>query len=190
MINKYTNNTTLNNQDYSSLDLTSQDFDQCIFNNCSFQSSQLLKTSFIECEFNGCDFSTANLQMTGFKKVIFRGCKLLGLQFNQCNTFLLELLFDDCILDFASFYKLSLKGLKIQNCSLKEVDFTEANLQGVIFNNCDLTGAIFKQSNLEKVDFRTARNFSIDPEENRIRDARFFQGDLEGLLYKYNIKVE
>lgn len=43
---------------------------------------------------------------------------------------------------------------------------------------------------LEKSDFQTSYNYSIDPEINRIKKAKFsFQGAV-GLLDKYDIEVE
>ena len=72
-------------------------------------------------------------------------------------------------------------------CKLIEVDFTEAVLNGAIFDNCDLSRAIFAQTDLEKADFTTALNFNIDPEQNRIKKARFSKDGLAGLLIKHQI---
>ena len=70
------------------------------------------------------------------------------------------------------------------------MDFTEANLTGAIFNNCDLVGAIFENSLLEKADFRTSYNYSIHPETNNIKKAKFSLQGLPGLLSNYNIEIE
>jgi len=40
------------------------------------------------------------------------------------------------------------------------------------------------------VDFRTAFNYSFDPEINKIRKARFSYPGVCGLLQKYNIEIE
>jgi len=73
---------------------------------------------------------------------------------------------------------------------LKETDFSEVNLSASVFSDCDLSGAIFSNTNLEKVDFRTANNFLIDPEFNKLKKAKFSAFNLEGLLYKYQIDIE
>ncbi|HSQ45289.1 MAG TPA: pentapeptide repeat-containing protein, partial [Lutibacter sp.] len=71
-----------------------------------------------------------------------------------------------------------------------EVDFSETDLSNAVFNNCDLIGSIFKTSILEKTDFRTSYNYSIDPELNRMKKAKFSLQGLPGLLRKYQIEVE
>jgi hypothetical protein len=43
---------------------------------------------------------------------------------------------------------------------------------------------------LEKADFRSAFNFSIDPEMNRMKKAKFSRTGVFGLLHKYNIEIE
>ena len=49
---------------------------------------------------------------------------------------------------------------------------------------------MFDNTKLEKSNFLTSYNFSIDPEKNLIRKAKFSQDRIEGLLYKYDIIVE
>jgi uncharacterized protein YjbI with pentapeptide repeats len=73
---------------------------------------------------------------------------------------------------------------------LKEVDFSECDLTESIFENCDLNSANFDQTILEKADLRTAYNYSIDPEINRIKKAKFSIQSISGLLIKYDIKIE
>ena len=72
---------------------------------------------------------------------------------------------------------------------LHEVDFAEADMMGVNFNNCDLSGSSFEKTNLEKADFRTAFNYSFDPEHNKIKKAKFSKEEVVGLLRKYNIEI-
>jgi uncharacterized protein YjbI with pentapeptide repeats len=73
---------------------------------------------------------------------------------------------------------------------LNEVDFTESDLTASIFDNCDLNLATFDNSILEKADLRTSYNYSIDPERNRIKKARFSVAGISGLLDKYDIQIE
>ena len=73
---------------------------------------------------------------------------------------------------------------------MKETDFSEVNLSASVFSKCDLTGVIFSNTILEKVDFRTAINYSIDPEFNKLKRARFSGFNLEGLLYKHQLDIE
>jgi len=50
--------------------------------------------------------------------------------------------------------------------------------------------AAFENTILEKADFRTSFNYSIDPEKNRIRKARFSLAGISGLLDKYDIEID
>ncbi len=77
-----------------------------------------------------------------------------------------------------------------KNTNMQECDFTETDLSGAIFDNCDLLKATFDRTNLEKADFRTAFNYSLDPENNRIKKARFSTASLHGLLQKYDIAID
>jgi hypothetical protein len=53
-----------------------------------------------------------------------------------------------------------------------------------------LTRATFENTILENVNFKTACNFEIDPEFNRIKKAKFSIENVSGLLAKYDIKIE
>ena len=168
--------------------LTKGDYESCRFEACVFSNSDLQFINFIECEFIDCDFSTANINQTAFKEVSFTNCKMLGLRFDSCNTFLLEMKFDQCQLNLSSFYKLSLKGIHFKNCELQEVEFVESDLSKSLFDDCDLNGAVFENTNLEQVDMHSSYGYNIDPENNNIRKGRFSLEGLPGLLVKYQLK--
>ena len=180
---KYTGN------DFSNSGLETGTYENCTFTNCTFIQSDLSEFQFQECTFVDCDLSMAKISSTAFRDVKFIGCKLLGLHFDECNTFLLEMSFDNCQLNLASFYKLSVKKTVFKNCILHEVDFAEADLSQSQFLNCDLSGAIFDNTNLEKSDFRTSINYSINPQTNKIKKAQFSIPDVIGLLNAFDIKI-
>ncbi len=115
---------------------------------------------------------------------------MLGLNFENCNKFGLSLRFENCQLNHASFYQIQLKNTVFRSCQLQETDFTESNLTDSLFDECDLYLAVFNQSILEKVDFRTSKNYAIDPENNRIKRAKFSYPDVLGLLDKYDIETD
>lgn len=186
----YIENKVFEKINYSEKELPKGEYDNCSFVDCTFSNSDLSNIPFIECKFNNCDFSMAKVKGTALKDVKFIRCKLLGLNFNDCNDFLLSVEFEDSLLNFASFYKLKLKNTKFKNCNLQETDFTETDLTRSVFDNCDLSRAIFEHTVLEKVDFRTAHNYSIDPEENRLKKAKFSRTGVIGLLNKYDIDID
>ncbi|HEY5826187.1 MAG TPA: pentapeptide repeat-containing protein, partial [Cyclobacteriaceae bacterium] len=143
----------------------------------------------IDCEFRDCNLSMAKLRSTSLKEVKFKDCKLIGLRFDECQEFLFAVNFENCALNLSSFYRRKMKGTRFRNSTLHEVDFTEADISQSLLENCDLNGAIFDNTILEKADFRTAFNYSIAPDSNYIKKARFSVDGIAGLLDKYNIDI-
>jgi len=115
---------------------------------------------------------------------------MLGLYFENCNQFGLSFSFDNCNLTHSSFYQTILKKTIFKNSQFHEVDFAECDLTSCVFDNCDLAKATFKNTILEKVDFRTSFNYSINPEINRIKKAKFSLSGIVGLLDKYDIQID
>ena len=68
-------------------------------------------------------------------------------------------------------------------------DFAETDLTSAVFDNSNLSQAIFDNTIIEKADFRTAYSYSIDPEINRIKKAKFSIAGISGLLDKYDIEL-
>jgi len=176
--------------DYTEKKLPCDVYENCRFVNCNFYNSDLLNVTFRECQFESCDFSMASLKNTAMNDVYFLGCKLVGVQFDECNPFLFSVGFENCVLKLAVFYKTKLKKTRFKNCNLQETDFTEADMTESVFDNCDLQRAIFHKTILEKADFHTSFLYSIDPELNRIKKARFSRLGVVGLLDKYGIDIE
>jgi len=181
---------TFSNIDYSEKKLINSEFINCVFSSCNFSKSDLSNNDFLDCKFKSCNFSLTILQHTGLKNIKFTGSRLLGIDFSVCNSFLFTVSFQDCQLDYSSFFQRKMKSTQFVDCSLKQVDFGEVDLSGSVFHNCDLEDAVFNRSNLEKTDFRTVRNFQIDPEQNKMKQAIFSVVNLAGLLGKYNLRVE
>jgi uncharacterized protein YjbI with pentapeptide repeats len=72
---------------------------------------------------------------------------------------------------------------------LLAVDFTACDVSQSTFDNCDLQHATFDNTNLEKADLRTAFNYHIDPENNRLKKAKFSLPEVIGLLAKHDINI-
>ncbi|MBD0825229.1 pentapeptide repeat-containing protein [Aestuariibaculum marinum] len=177
-------------QDFTINRLPKGDYDYCRFINCNFSESFMSEIKFLECEFIDCNLSSANITYTSFQEVQFKRCKMLGLHFENCNTFGLEIKIEDCVLDHSSFYQVGLKTSRITNSKCVHVDFTEADLSGLVFNGCDFKEATFQNSNLEHTDFRKATNYRIHPEHNKMKGAKFALEGVSGLLEAYQIKIE
>lgn len=166
------------------------DYEECTFKNCDFSDSDLSDKNFLDCEFRECNLSLARLARTSFREVKFIKCKLLGLHYEDCNNLMISFEFDGCTLDLSSFCKLKLKKTVFRNSKIIEADFTETDLSNSSFINCDLQRTIFMNTNLEGVDFRTSFNYSLDPDLNRIKKAKFSLPGIAGLLDKYDIEIE
>jgi fluoroquinolone resistance protein len=190
MADIYLTDETFNKIDYTTDPPARGVYENCTFKGCSFARVDLSRFQFIDCRFDGCDLSLANLNQATLRDVTFRDCKMLGLRFDTCNEFGLSLSFDGCRLDHSSFFKVKIRKTVFKNSQLQETDFAESDLTGSVFDNCDLAKALFDHCLLEKVDFRTAYHYSIDPETNRIKKARFSLPGISGLLDKYAIEIE
>ena len=89
--------------------LVKAEYDICQFVDCDFSGSNFRDFVFAECTFTNCNLSNIEIANAAFKDVKFVNCKALGLQFANCNPFLFEVAFNDCILNHCSFYKTNLK---------------------------------------------------------------------------------
>lgn len=190
MIDTWKDNEVFTNVSYSGQKIRQTEFDGCSFLGCDFSSAELSDCDFISCRFENCNFAMTKLNGSGMKEVHFKECKLMGISFDHCSDFLFSVGFQKCVLDYSSFVQKKMKNTRFVDCSLKEVDFSSSDLSMSTFHNCELSQAVFLRTNLEKADFRTAVNYSFDPELNRIKKAKFSYSGLPGLLGKYNIDIE
>jgi len=176
-------------QDFTGKEFAKADYEGCSFSNCNFSGCDLSNYIFTDCEFNDCNLSSAKTIQTTFGDVKFTACKMMGLHFETCNEFILSVSFENCILSYSSFYKRKVKKIAFASCTMHEVDFTDADLTESIFDKCDLKDAKFENTILEKADLRTAFNYTIDPELNKIKKGKFSFPSAAGLLTKYNIEL-
>jgi len=170
--------------------ITDREFDGCVFKNCDFSNCDFSGTVFLDCEFSDCNMGMMMVIKTGFKGVKFKTCKVLGIQFPDSDDFLFNVEFEDCILDYSSFSNKKMPKTKFMNSSLKEVTFTGTDLSGAVFQNVNLERAVFNDTQLKEADFTTAYNYSIDPEFNPMKKAKFAMQGITGLLDKYDIKIQ
>ena len=189
MSDTYLEGEEIHDRDFKRSGLSATEYENCRFENCNFSGLDLTGVKFIDCEFDNCDLTNAKIVDTAFRGVQFQGCKLMGLQFDTCSQLIFDALFRKCQLNLCSFHGCQLKKFNFINCGLKDTDFSEADLTEAIFTYCDLKNTTFERTNLEKADLSTAYDFQIDPEQNRIKKAKFSQAGLAGLLVKYDIQV-
>lgn len=186
---EYAEGKTFKKMDYTAEALPKGEYEDCRFIDCEFSGSDLSEVKFVDCSFENSNLSLATLSGTVFRDVHFKDCKMLGMYFEHCNPFGLSMGFENCLLNNTSFYEIKIKRTVFKNCSLQETDFAECDLTGAVFENCDLAGAQFDHTILEKADLRTATNYSIHPESNRIKKAKFSLPGITGLLDQYDIEI-
>ncbi len=180
---------TFEKENYFGKRITDREFDGCTFKNCDFSNSDFSGSMFMDCDFIDCNLGMMAVIKSGFKTVTFKTCKVLGIHFHDCDDFLFNVHFEDCILDFSSFANKKMQKTKFINSSLKEVSFTGADLTGSLFDNTNLEQALFNGTQLKDTDFTTAYNYTIDPEFNSMKKAKFSLQGIPGLLDKYDIKI-
>lgn len=187
---KYHESKIFKDVDFVEKTLRNRAFHKCKFISCNFTKSDLRTNTFEDCIFERCNFSMAEVEGVGFQNAKFVGCKILGVNFSRSNRFAFSFYFEECTLDYSVFVGTKLQKTKFINCSLREVDFAQTDLTSSLFTGSDLLGTLFSGTILEKADFRTAKNFSIDPEHNRLKKAKFSSFHLENLLHKYQLDIE
>ena len=190
MSQAFTQDQIFDKLDFTQEPLAKGEYENCMFTNCNFEEINLNDIKFMDCNFQDCNWSLVQLNGTVLREVKFKDCKMLGLQFETCNDFGLLFSFENCQLNHSTFFQMNIKKTIFRNCQLREIDFSESNLSNVIFDNCDLAQAIFINTVLDKADFRTAYNYSIDPESNRLKKAKFSILGISGLLDKYDLIIE
>jgi uncharacterized protein YjbI with pentapeptide repeats len=170
--------------------LEGREFVQCGFDGIDFTQRALSHARFTGCRFTGCNFSNVKFGGTSFQDCVLTGCKLLGADLSLCDRFLLGIGFEDCVLDMADLTRLPLKATRFKGSTLKDTDCSESDLSGSVFSDCDLLRTVFNRTDLRKSDFRTARNYLIDPTKNQVRKARFAWPGIMGLLWGFDIVLE
>ncbi|MEN9569433.1 MAG: hypothetical protein RL172_664 [Bacteroidota bacterium] len=189
MEKQYFNDQTFDNCTLASITVGVAEFENCCFNNCDFSNASLNHFLLSDCTFNGCNLSSATLIKTAVHNVHFNQCKMMGLHWSQCNPLLFKANFTDCMLQYCSFYGAKLCGTQFTGCTLTEADFTEADCSLANFSGAGLAGALFDNSNLEKANFTYATHYSINPNLNKIKNARFSLQGIAGLLHQYQLQI-
>lgn len=177
------------NVTYEADALNFKDFERCTFSRCDFSACTFLSVTFIDCVFVDCNFNDTKINYVALRTVAFHRCQIREVNFAMCDKLIFDISFNDCILDFSKFYTLKIKGTVFTNCSLIAVDFMNTDLTEVVFNDCDLYRAEFSKAIANKANFRTSRNYTIDPEQTKIKKAVFGFEGLKGLLFKHDIVV-
>ncbi|OIQ16891.1 MAG: hypothetical protein BM557_09065 [Flavobacterium sp. MedPE-SWcel] len=190
MSSKYIIDTEVSNKTFLEDEIMYRDFERCTFTNCDLSQCNYLGTSFIDCDFINCNFTEAKVNYVSLRGVQFTSCNFTEVNFSMCDPLLFRISFDDCILDYAKLYTLKLKGTIFNNCSLIATDFMKTDVTGAVFSNCNMHQAVLIDTIANKADFTSSYNFTIDPEQNKLKKAKFSVEGLKGLLTKHDLIVK
>lgn len=166
-----------------------ESYECCTFIECDLAEIDLIGSRFIECTFDGCNLANVGLRQVVMQDTVFKECKMIGLRMEDMDDLGLKIDFQECVLNFTSFYGMKLKKCQFSSCIMHDVDFSDSDLTGIDITDCDLTGATFDNTILEKSNLEGSYNFKINPTNNRIRGARFSKTELSGLLDSLGIIV-
>lgn len=183
-------NTDFENLKIADKDLKGYLFEDCNFSSCVFDQISFEDVIFTSCIFIKCSFIMTSLNGTTMNDVFFNKCRLMGLNFTNCNEFLLNISFEQTILENIFISDKKLKKLKLSDCKLKDCDFMRIDFLQSNFSNSDFTNVTFSDCNLEKADFRASSGYFINPETNKIKNALFSLPEAQSFLTFLNIKIE
>ena len=138
---------------------------ECTFDKCNFSDKPIGRVIFEKCTFKECNLSLVKTSNTSWLDVLFTDCKMTGINFSLSNRFGLSVEFHNCLLSYALFTEMKLKGTRFIGCDLQNTDFMETDLS------------------------TTARNYALNPAANRLKKAKFSRYGLEGLLTGLGIEV-
>ncbi len=166
-----------------------KEFYQCRFENCDLTSVDFSGSRFEKCTFEGCNLSLARIHDCRFLGVKFSQCKLTGNAFDKCDSFLLDIAFEGCFISNCNFSKLNLKKTPFRSCEILETDFIGTQLVESDFSHSSLAGSVFNSCDLSKANFADARAYIINPENNKVKKARFSMPEALGLLQHLDIVI-
>ncbi|HBV39650.1 MAG TPA: hypothetical protein DEF05_08180 [Erwinia sp.] len=168
-------------------------FEECDFSHCNFTAVKFVRCRFIHCRFDQCNLSVMEMPDTRFNEVSFTECKLSGTDWTRAYWPAFnpdpELCFTQCLLNNASFFGLTLQGLKMLACRLHDVDFRECDLSKAELLDCDLAGSLFNRTILQAANFTASHGFTIDVLNNPIAGATFSRLEALSLLESLGIEL-
>lgn len=162
-------------------------FYSCTFHYCDFTEICLDTCVFENCKFFECNFSLLSVKHTRFIDVVFQKSKINGVDFSECDRLITEISFLECRVRNCNFSGLYLKKQNFSHSEIIESDFINTELRSSDFSHCLLTGTMFHNCNLMKADFSYAKNYTLNPEGNQLRKAKFTMPEAVALLQHLDI---
>ena len=179
-------NKTFENVVWEEKHITGKNFDNCTFYKCSLKGCIFEDCYFEKCTFDECDLSLVKFKETSLSHVKINGSKAIGVVWYEAGN-PLSVSFNNSRISYSSFYGKNCKKTKFINCIADDVDFSNCNLSQADFAGTDLKNAIFSNTDLTQANFAGALNYSINPEVNKIKKAKFSLPEALSFLYSLDI---
>jgi uncharacterized protein YjbI with pentapeptide repeats len=181
-------------REFLKVEYAEQEVREVEFYKCKFKEGYFFKTRFIDCEFENCtfekcDLSLINLAGSRLLDVEFIETKMLGVDWTLLKK-PYRFSFKKCKLDNCSFYRMELTGLNMIESSAREADFIEANLTKMVFDGTDLYHSRFSRANLSFTNFSNAINYSIDPNQCKLKKTIFTMPEAMSLLSAFDVVIK
>lgn len=167
-------------------------FYDCRFERCLLNEASLKRSRFVDCVFSRCDLGMADLTDAELSGVRFEQTALVGVNGSvvaRTSLAPLELRFDACTLNYATFRDLDLSGSMFEDCLAREVMFSGVKLVGASLRGTDFQGAVFRDCNLSSADLRGARNYQVSVKENRVKGLKVSFPEALGLLAGLGVEL-
>lgn len=181
---------TYKNIDFSELNITEHEFENCIFDSCHFVKANLTAVAFMDCKFLNCDFVVPKMVNSGIKSSSFNGCKFMGVDFSDCSNFYFSPSFQDCMINTCSFEGNKMSKTEFFSCKIRETTFSYCDLSESRFEGSEFQNTSFHDCQLQKSDFTDALGYTINPFSNKLKGARFSLPEAQSFLYFLDIEVE
>ena len=97
--------------------------------------------------------------------------------------------FKKSFLRYCNFSDLNLKKAVFKECKINECNFIDTCLVEADFSDTDLQDTVFHNCDLSKANFSGATNYVINPQVNKVKNAKFSFPEVTGLLKGLEIKI-
>ncbi|MEI8125904.1 MAG: pentapeptide repeat-containing protein, partial [Parachlamydiaceae bacterium] len=164
-------------------------YSYCTFDSCDFSEALLHEAKFCFCTFVNCNLSLLKLDGCRFQEVQFTECKIVGTEFFKCEKQFFSVTFKNCSLQYCNFSDLDMSKTAFTGSKLRENYFTNTLLKSACFDDVDLSGTLFHNCDFTQADFSRANHYSIDPQANKIKKAKFSFPEVVGLLNGFEITI-
>jgi len=193
MKNKLKNLEIIENIEFTGIqvikDIKSKSFYNCTFTNCDFTESDFSFSLLSDCVFEDSNLSLIKLAETKLHNVQFNRCKILGVDFTQISKLIFKMDFQESQITKCTFSSLDLSESELIDCVIHQSDFFQTNLSKSDFSGSDLHDTIFEDTDLTEADFTNAKNYSINPLTNKVKNAVFTMPDAIHLLDALEVNI-